>query len=222
MGEVVATDDGELQPYSYRPLQPREIRVFTMQPSDNLADQIIGDLRTTLVLLSSYVESKIPYTTLSYAWGPTYEDDSHLSDFIVCEGRRLKVTPNLKQALTRIRKLESNLSSERQAKGSMDPAESSPATYHVIWIDSLCINQADLVERSEQVRMMGYIFGRSSSLLIWLGEPDKDPGRTETAQFTFQCRCPLPCHKGEENLGFDVSRRFPPAIQGYIPDCTTS
>lgn len=37
------------------------------------------------------------------------------------------------------------------------------------WIDALCINQDDLEERNQQVRIMGQIFQSASMVLSWLG-----------------------------------------------------
>src|SRR3569833_404843 len=39
-----------------------------------------------------------------------------------------------------------------------------------IWVDALCINQDDLVERAQQVRMMAQIYSRASTVHIWLGD----------------------------------------------------
>ena len=43
-----------------------------------------------------------------------------------------------------------------------------------LWIDQLCINQDDEVERTEQVSIMHEIYGRGFKTLIWLGEDSKD------------------------------------------------
>lgn len=43
-----------------------------------------------------------------------------------------------------------------------------------LWIDSICINQTDLDERSQQVQMMSMIYTRSSNVCIWLGEDTDD------------------------------------------------
>lgn len=37
-----------------------------------------------------------------------------------------------------------------------------------IWIDSICINQDDLDEKSRQIQLMGQIFHRADQVLIWL------------------------------------------------------
>jgi hypothetical protein len=41
----------------------------------------------------------------------------------------------------------------------------------ILWIDALCINQADLKERSKQVKRMDHIFRKAETVIIWLGEP---------------------------------------------------
>ncbi|KAK4177155.1 putative HET domain protein, partial [Triangularia setosa] len=41
--------------------------------------------------------------------------------------------------------------------------------YRRIWIDAICINQADRDERSHQVKYMGQIFKGASRVLAWLG-----------------------------------------------------
>ncbi|KAK2057418.1 hypothetical protein LY76DRAFT_516294 [Colletotrichum caudatum] len=38
-----------------------------------------------------------------------------------------------------------------------------------MWVDALCINQADLAERNEQVYMMCDIYRRASHVVVWLG-----------------------------------------------------
>lgn len=108
--------------YEYRPLRPGEIRVFHMDSSASIDGPITGTLRTRY-LGSPYVKGArgsqgfmsltaplhapvarqpdefIPFTTLSHAWGQTHEDNSHLTDHIICNGKTLRVTSNLKQAL---------------------------------------------------------------------------------------------------------------------------
>jgi len=42
-----------------------------------------------------------------------------------------------------------------------------------LWVDALCINQHDLQEKSDQVRMMGEIYRRSWNVMVWVG-PEKD------------------------------------------------
>lgn len=41
---------------------------------------------------------------------------------------------------------------------------------HLLWIDAICINQDDLDERSQQVRLMKNIYSTAGRVLVWLGE----------------------------------------------------
>jgi hypothetical protein len=49
--------------------------------------------------------------------------------------------------------------------------------YQVLWIDAICINQADIVERGHQVQMMGDIYRQRDEALIWLGDHDENIDR---------------------------------------------
>jgi hypothetical protein len=43
----------------------------------------------------------------------------------------------------------------------------------VVWIDAICINQADTSERNYQVQQMRRIYRGAKEILIWLGKPLK-------------------------------------------------
>jgi hypothetical protein len=45
-------------------------------------------------------------------------------------------------------------------------------TPHYLWIDAICINQGDNVEKSSQVAMMDVIYSKSETVVVWLGEED--------------------------------------------------
>ncbi|TVY50871.1 Heterokaryon incompatibility protein 6,OR allele [Lachnellula cervina] len=38
-----------------------------------------------------------------------------------------------------------------------------------VWIDALCVNQADTTERNHQVRLMAQIYRNAEEVLVWLG-----------------------------------------------------
>lgn len=88
------------------------------------------------------------YLALSYTWG----DPSSVKS-IECNSVSSTVTENLFAALVRFRDRK-----ERVA----------------IWVDQLCINQNDLAERAQQVRIMGQVYVRASWVWIWLGEETDD------------------------------------------------
>lgn len=45
-----------------------------------------------------------------------------------------------------------------------------PAVPRLVWIDQLCIDQANLQERNEQVSIMADIYRRAERTVVWLGE----------------------------------------------------
>jgi len=86
------------------------------------------------------------YNALSYVWG---QEPAIHRVFINSEATFIR--PNLFHALQRIRLRAGHLR---------------------IWVDSLCINQLDDLERNAQVRQMATIYRKASSVFIWLGEED--------------------------------------------------
>ncbi|KAN0102111.1 HET domain containing protein [Hyaloscypha variabilis] len=44
----------------------------------------------------------------------------------------------------------------------------------ILWVDALCINQNDLIERSEQVQKMGDIYRKAKRVVAWTGEASED------------------------------------------------
>jgi ankyrin repeat protein len=89
-----------------------------------------------------------PYEALSYEWKDTVGTIP-----VQCCGMRLLVTPNLKAALKRIR--------------LKDGAR-------LLWIDAICINQEDNLERNQQVALMSKIYRDVTSVLMWIGEETPD------------------------------------------------
>jgi len=117
--------------------------------------------RLEVFLVGHHTESWAPapapgskYKTLSYLWG-----EPVLSDNILIDSKRLAITKSLGAALRRLR-----------------PPTGKPPLR--IWIDQICINQYDTMERSEQVRLMHEIYRYASEVLVWLGsDPDQHASR---------------------------------------------
>jgi hypothetical protein len=40
----------------------------------------------------------------------------------------------------------------------------------VLWVDTICVNQSNLVERGNQVKIMGDIYRSATQAISWLGE----------------------------------------------------
>ncbi|KAH8588443.1 heterokaryon incompatibility protein-domain-containing protein [Bisporella sp. PMI_857] len=83
------------------------------------------------------------YEALSYAWG-----DPQLSASMSLDSRSFAITENLHLALTHLRLLDRP---------------------RMLWVDAICINQADNAEREQQVSQMYAIYKHASTVLIWLG-----------------------------------------------------
>lgn len=87
--------------------------------------------------------STAKYEALSYVWG-----DPKLQRFIKLNGTRYAIGKNLYECLVHLRRA----TSERD-----------------LWVDTLCINQADADERSQQVVLMGDLYKKAERVVVWLG-----------------------------------------------------
>ncbi|KAI3335918.1 heterokaryon incompatibility protein-domain-containing protein [Ustulina deusta] len=85
------------------------------------------------------------FNALSYCWG-----DSGRSASMRCNGYEVMITPTLMEALQVLIGLD---------RGGIE----------WIWIDQVCINQANMSERGSQVDMMKAIYKTSERTIIWLG-----------------------------------------------------
>lgn len=93
------------------------------------------------------IENLESYETISYTWG-----DSSSAAFVLCEGEEIRISANLEAAL-------------KQFRNDMKP--------RVLWTDRICIDQDNIIERSDQVSLMGTVYSRANRVLIWLGDGDE-------------------------------------------------
>ncbi|KAK7961179.1 hypothetical protein PG988_012393, partial [Apiospora saccharicola] len=84
------------------------------------------------------------YEALSYVWGP-----SKTPRVVYIDDTCLAVTENLYMALLRLR---------------------NHFLPRIIWADAICIDQSNVIERSNQVQMMVEIYANASRVIIWLEE----------------------------------------------------
>jgi hypothetical protein len=131
----------------------QEIRLIKILPEANPPSNI-GPSCIEIELHYVSLEDAPKYTALSYAWG-----DPNVTKLALVDGKAFQVTINLEAGLREIR-------SEQESN-----KESSPTLY---WIDALCIDQNNDVEKAEQVQNMATIFRQAIEVLIWLGESDSD------------------------------------------------
>jgi len=87
-----------------------------------------------------------PFSALSYQWG-----DPENQRPISINGVQRTIRSNLESVLRHIRHVQHPIN---------------------LWVDAVSINQDDLVERKEQVAIMGQLYSKADRVLMWLGEGD--------------------------------------------------
>lgn len=131
--------------YREKHLDPRigregQIRTVTLHAGEDSSPVSC----TLKVLTLDYVVSyNTSFDALSYRWGPVYP-----SFKILLDGHEFEVGENLWQALNHLR---------------------YPGEDRTLWIDAICIDQNNNIERARQVKMMGKIYQRAREVLVWLG-----------------------------------------------------
>ena len=144
--------------YSYTPLPShRAIRLLELHTATSFSLTIIHDLGDSP-----------HYDALSYTWGnsasqysQTYVDSPELnipSIPVNCDCGTILLTPNLRDALRMLSESSTSNASSHQ---------------RFIWIDAICINQANLDERAAQVELMGDLYRKAQTVYVWLGQEDE-------------------------------------------------
>ncbi|KAH8674536.1 heterokaryon incompatibility protein-domain-containing protein, partial [Tricladium varicosporioides] len=146
MAEVTLSE--ALPSHVYEPLDTsrHEIRLLNIHPG------IAGTkIRANLIVVS--LDDTPSYEALSYTWGdPSQTSTIELFDNVLtenCSKSTFHATVNLELALQHLRYSDG---------------------YLILWVDSICINQHDNIEKSAQVQQMSNIFASASRVCVWLGE----------------------------------------------------
>ncbi|CAF3511544.1 unnamed protein product [Fusarium graminearum] len=127
----------------YTPLNGtrHEIRLLTLHPDAEEHNQICCTLSHAELKPSK--SSDFPaYEALSYVWGKP-----NFSELILLNDQDFFITPSLKYALSCLR------------------YKTQP---RVLWVDALCINQSDILERNHQVSLMREIYSKCQRDIAWL------------------------------------------------------
>lgn len=146
---------GSLQKYNYQFLPPGHFRVLELaspvQGQEN--NQLAWSLR--IVPFPDSGKNELAYDALSYTWGEnitTYQ--------LICDGQVLQIRQNLYEALPYLARRSSGLP---------------------LWIDAVCINQSDEVEKIGQISLMSKIYQRAACVWVWLGVGE-EPGCSEAVE----------------------------------------
>ena len=89
------------------------------------------------------LSTELRFKALSYAWGTRPATKS-----IAINGKSLHVRPSLWALLKRLQKWDEET---------------------VIWIDAICVDQSNIAERNQQVRLMSSVYSFADVVLVWLG-----------------------------------------------------
>lgn len=149
----------------YQPLKSGEIRLLYFDTG--------GDNRRVRCDLVNTVLGTSPYYALSYVWGTEMGTES-----IIVNGQQFWPTKNLGYALewlqdVALRDAWGDLSAAKKPAQELKASEDGDAPHRrAIWIDALCINQADQAEKTEQVGRMTQVFSNAETVFCWLGRPD--------------------------------------------------
>lgn len=137
-----------LPEYVYDALKtPDSVRVLVLEPSINFNADLEGEIvqyrRSEMGLKPNSHEH---YNAMSYAWG-----ERNFTCQLLCNRQQstLQITPTVDSMLRHMR-----------------------ATWscRYLWIDAVCLNQADATEKGQQVPLMGEIYDEAKEVWIWLGE----------------------------------------------------
>ncbi|KAK0619569.1 heterokaryon incompatibility protein-domain-containing protein, partial [Immersiella caudata] len=129
----------------YPPLPKGCVRLLRLLPPAGDKSRIECQLITCSLFDSRRTHS---YEALSYVWGPEKSKKP-----IWINGNELSVRANLHTALSHLR----DCFVER-----------------ILWIDAICINQEDDIEKGHQVESMAKIYTQASRVIVWLGEAADD------------------------------------------------
>lgn len=133
-----------------------EIRLMNIHPNK------AGDIACELRVVS--LQDNPEYIAVSYTWGPSTNEEAARGVSstprrpIFCNGHPILVTENLQAFLLRAR-------------------DNTLFASKYMWVDAICINQQDPLERTSQVNSMAAIYHSANSVVAWLGEEDDDTER---------------------------------------------
>jgi hypothetical protein len=152
-------DDENTLNYQYKPLNyelGQEIRLAVLHPGRE-PDDITCDIVHVNLL------DNPAYEAVSYTWA-TMNGDASLSEQISCRGGTIAVTKNCKSLLLSLRRFGLN---------------------RTIWIDAVCINQSNTLERNHQVKLMATIYSNASQVLAYIGSQyeDTSPSITKVIEY---------------------------------------
>ena len=142
----------ESDPYNTAqlPSASTHIRLLHISPSGRYDPEAHRQALLICRFSLSEIASPAPYKALSYVWGDTARP---WPCWVSLSGMQLPVTLSLDTAMRYLR---------HQTETT------------TVWIDQLCINQADNDEKSDQILLMAEVYGKADEVLVWVGAEAED------------------------------------------------
>lgn len=157
-----------------------QTRIIALQPGP-FGNPIVAELHVVDLLhaegavLHKQQQRIQSFEALSYCWGEPIFDRS-----LTCNAVPFPITQSLYFALQRVRSAEDVV---------------------YLWIDAVCINQADDDERSRQVAQMMTIYMKAHEVIVWLGE--------KPSQLSLRTALSLAEDSGARNNTIEELRQIP-------------
>jgi hypothetical protein len=156
--------------YVYKPLENAQIRVLVLNSSGDDTEPVTGKMVHLPLDDDQHGAFRSAggsmFKALSYTWG-----DPHKTCSIRIDGHDFPVTANLEAALRHVRNLHKNAIQSRLsvAMAAMAARMADKIVTSSWWIDAICINQDDVLERNQQVTLMTRIYRMAMGVQVWLG-----------------------------------------------------
>ncbi len=113
-------------------------------------------------MFSAPLERPPPFVALSYTWGDNKEERR----LDVCAGGDAQGPDSDPSSATSFGHLAINPSLDESLRHIRKAQQSESVT---LWVDQICIDQRNTLEKTAQVAAMGTIYGRAAQVLVWLG-----------------------------------------------------
>jgi hypothetical protein len=138
-----------MEKYRYAPLEHGYTRCLQIDGYTH-EGTLLGRL-SVMPVPSPNASNPSDYKALSYCWGTSERTDQ----LVIAEQRNdkttisyMSITPNVAKFLKQF-------------------AQNEPSR---LWIDQICINQYDIVEKSSMIPLMSRIYLHAQQVVVWLGE----------------------------------------------------
>ena len=151
--------------FHYNPLPEGYIRLLNLHKG-------VPDEPLKITLGMDRLDEDLTYDALSYYWGDSFAVNPVLIDDITLELKDLSPKQKFRQIIHKWRKVLPRLF----VRNNLDVALRRLRRVDkdiVLWVDAICINQSDPVEKSKQLLRMPDIYRKAQKVRIWLGEANQ-------------------------------------------------